>query len=77
MGKSGIFQCSYFINEMLTANSFTAPCYSNALEKRLKDITHKTLLDEAVLRRSTRVRAQPRDSPSMAFLKYVNKWKAN
>ncbi|XP_003575146.1 DDT domain-containing protein DDB_G0282237 [Brachypodium distachyon] len=50
---------------------------SNALEKRLKDITHKTLLDEAVLRRSTRVRAQPRDSPSMAFLKYVNKWKAN
>ncbi|CAM0945664.1 unnamed protein product [Alopecurus aequalis] len=47
---------------------------SNALEKRLKEITHKTSLDEAVLRRSTRVRAQPRDSPSMAFLKYVNKW---
>ncbi|KAM0895186.1 hypothetical protein ACQ4PT_023998 [Festuca glaucescens] len=47
---------------------------SNALEKRLKEITHKTSLEEAVLRRSTRVRAQPRDSPSMAFLKYVNKW---
>uniref|UniRef100_A0ACD5ZER4 Uncharacterized protein n=1 Tax=Avena sativa TaxID=4498 RepID=A0ACD5ZER4_AVESA len=47
---------------------------SNALEKRLKEITHKTNLEEAVLRRSTRVQAQPRDSPSMAFLKYVNKW---
>ncbi|KAF0932163.1 hypothetical protein E2562_008694 [Oryza meyeriana var. granulata] len=50
---------------------------SNALEKRSKEITHKLLLEEAVLRRSTRVRAQPRDNPSMAFLKYVNKWKDN
>lgn len=30
------------------------------------------LLEEGVLRRSARVRAQPKD---MAFLKYVNKWK--
>ncbi|KAK3158196.1 hypothetical protein QOZ80_2AG0134040 [Eleusine coracana subsp. coracana] len=55
-------------------------CYSkisNALEKRSKDIAHKMLLEEAVLRRSTRVRAQPKDNPSMAFLKYVNKWKDN
>ncbi|GJN21326.1 hypothetical protein PR202_gb08792 [Eleusine coracana subsp. coracana] len=50
---------------------------SNALEKRSKDIAHKMLLEEAVLRRSTRVRAQPKDNPSMAFLKYVNKWKDN
>uniref|UniRef100_A0A0E0CLZ5 DDT domain-containing protein n=1 Tax=Oryza meridionalis TaxID=40149 RepID=A0A0E0CLZ5_9ORYZ len=50
---------------------------SNALEKRSKEITHKLLLEEAVLRRSTRVRAQPRDNPSMSFLKYVNKWKDN
>uniref|UniRef100_A0A0E0K148 DDT domain-containing protein n=1 Tax=Oryza punctata TaxID=4537 RepID=A0A0E0K148_ORYPU len=42
---------------------------SNALEKRSKEITHKLLLEEAVLRRSTRVRAQPRDNPSMSFLK--------
>ncbi|XP_062219321.1 uncharacterized protein LOC133919087 [Phragmites australis] len=50
---------------------------SNALEKRSKDIAYKILLEEAVLRRSTRVRAQPKDNPSMAFLKYVNKWKEN
>ncbi|XP_006647375.1 DDT domain-containing protein DDB_G0282237-like [Oryza brachyantha] len=50
---------------------------SNALEKRSKEITNKLLLEEVVLRRSTRVQAQPRDNPSMAFLKYVNKWKDN
>ncbi|XP_020111994.1 DDT domain-containing protein DDB_G0282237 isoform X2 [Ananas comosus] len=48
---------------------------SMALEKRTKDIAQKILLEEAVLRRSTRVRAQPRDNPNMAFLKYVNRWK--
>ncbi|KAJ1279519.1 hypothetical protein BS78_04G162500 [Paspalum vaginatum] len=50
---------------------------SNALEKRSKDIANKMLIEEGVLRRSTRVRAQPKDNPSMAFLKYVNKWKDN
>uniref|UniRef100_A0A0A9D0T1 DDT domain-containing protein n=1 Tax=Arundo donax TaxID=35708 RepID=A0A0A9D0T1_ARUDO len=49
---------------------------SNALEKRLKDVEHRLLLEEAVLRRSTRVHAQPKeDNPSRSFLKYVNKWK--
>lgn len=48
---------------------------SNALEKRLKDVTQKMLLEEAVLRRSSRVHAQPKDSPSMSFLDYVNAWK--
>ncbi|XP_026662028.2 DDT domain-containing protein DDB_G0282237-like isoform X2 [Phoenix dactylifera] len=50
---------------------------STALQKRSKDVAQKILLEEAVLRRSTRVRAQPRDSPAMAFLRYVNKWKEN
>ncbi|KAB8095420.1 hypothetical protein EE612_023487, partial [Oryza sativa] len=50
---------------------------SNALEKRTKDVTQKMLLQEAALRRSSRVQAQPRDNPSMLFLKYVNKWKEN
>ncbi|KAK9095902.1 hypothetical protein Sjap_021399 [Stephania japonica] len=45
-----------------------------ALQKRSKS---KIALDEAVLRRSTRVRAPRRDNPAMAFLKYVNKWKDN
>ncbi|XP_062185059.1 uncharacterized protein LOC133888732 [Phragmites australis] len=49
---------------------------SNALEKRLKDAEHRMLLEEALLRRSTRVHAQPKeDNPSLSFLKYVNKWK--
>uniref|UniRef100_J3LY46 DDT domain-containing protein n=1 Tax=Oryza brachyantha TaxID=4533 RepID=J3LY46_ORYBR len=50
---------------------------SNALEKRTKDVTQKMLLEEVTLRRSSRVQAQPKDNPSMSFLKYVNKWKEN
>ncbi|XP_028770535.1 DDT domain-containing protein DDB_G0282237 [Neltuma alba] len=45
------------------------------LQKRLKDQIQKIALDESVLRRSTRVRAPPRENPANAFLKYVNKWK--
>nr|CAB3484577.1 unnamed protein product [Digitaria exilis] len=49
---------------------------SNALEERSKDVKQKTLLEEADLRRSTRVQAQPKDDdPSMSFLKYINQWK--
>nr|CAB3487110.1 unnamed protein product [Digitaria exilis] len=49
---------------------------SNALEERSKDVEQKTLLEEADLRRSTRVQAQPKDDdPSMSFLKYINQWK--
>ncbi|XP_059433275.1 uncharacterized protein LOC132166474 isoform X3 [Corylus avellana] len=45
------------------------------LQKRSKDLSHKIALEEAVLRRSTRVRAPPRENPANAFLRYVNKWK--
>ncbi|WRX10434.1 WSTF/Acf1/Cbp146 - like 1, partial [Theobroma cacao] len=45
------------------------------LQKRSKDLAHKIALEEAVLRRSTRVRAPPRENPANAFLRYVNKWK--
>ncbi|CAL9081762.1 unnamed protein product [Musa textilis] len=50
---------------------------SLALQKRSKDVAQKVLLEENVLRRSTRVRAQPRDSSATAFLRYKNKWKEN
>ncbi|OIT31846.1 PREDICTED: DDT domain-containing protein DDB_G0282237 isoform X1 [Nicotiana attenuata] len=45
------------------------------LQKRSKEVPHKEATDEDVVRRSTRVRAPPRDNPALAFLKYVNKWK--
>ncbi|XP_054805545.1 uncharacterized protein LOC129308459 isoform X2 [Prosopis cineraria] len=45
------------------------------LQKRSKDQIQQIALDESVLRRSTRVRAPPRENPANAFLKYVNKWK--
>ncbi|XP_062148505.1 uncharacterized protein LOC133857305 isoform X2 [Alnus glutinosa] len=45
------------------------------LQKRSKDLSHKIALEEAILRRSTRVRAPPRENPANAFLRYVNKWK--
>ncbi|XP_043713125.1 DDT domain-containing protein DDB_G0282237-like [Telopea speciosissima] len=51
-------------------------CYnriSPALHKRSRDIAQKIALEEAVLRRSTRV--PPRDNPALAFFRYVNKWK--
>lgn len=45
------------------------------LHKRSKEVAREIAMDEAVLRRSTRVRAPPRDNPAVAFLRYVNKWK--
>ncbi|KAM3387143.1 hypothetical protein ACQJBY_010172 [Aegilops geniculata] len=48
---------------------------SNAVEKRLKEVTHQLLVEEAVLRRSSRVHAHPKDSSSTSFLEYVNTWK--
>ncbi|KAK9292563.1 hypothetical protein L1049_020537 [Liquidambar formosana] len=53
-------------------------CYQRIcleLQKRCKDVALKIAMEEAVLRRSTRVRAPPRESPANAFLRYVNKWK--
>ncbi|KAK1276725.1 DNA mismatch repair protein MLH1 [Acorus gramineus] len=50
---------------------------SLALQKRSKDTAQKVMLESAVLRRSTRVRAHPKENPATAFLKYVNKWKEN
>ncbi|EOX94059.1 DDT domain-containing protein, putative isoform 3 [Theobroma cacao] len=40
------------------------------LQKRSKDLAHKIALEEAVLRRSTRVRAPPRENPANAFLRW-------
>ncbi|KAK3029666.1 hypothetical protein RJ639_038947 [Escallonia herrerae] len=45
------------------------------LQKRSKEEANRTSVEEAMVRRSTRVRAPPRDSPALAFLKYINKWK--
>ncbi|KAF9608510.1 hypothetical protein IFM89_009876, partial [Coptis chinensis] len=53
-------------------------CYDricSAIQKRSKDIAHKIAMEEAVVRRSSRVRAPQKDSPALAFLSYVNKWK--
>lgn len=45
------------------------------LQKRSKEVAQKAATDDAEVRRSTRVRAPPRDNPALVFLKYVNKWK--
>ncbi|XP_060212335.1 uncharacterized protein LOC132639970 [Lycium barbarum] len=50
---------------------------SAELQKRSKDVAQKAATDDAEVRRSTRVRAPPRDNPALAFLKYVNKWKVD
>ncbi|KAK6923317.1 WSTF/Acf1/Cbp146 [Dillenia turbinata] len=50
---------------------------SSEMQKRSKDVAQKIALEEAVLRRSTRVRAPPRENPAHSFLRYVNKWKAD
>lgn len=61
----------------LNYNSFFFPLhlYSSELRKRSKDLMSNTASDESVLRRSTRVRAPPRQNPANAFLRYANKWK--
>uniref|UniRef100_A0A7N0TNB0 DDT domain-containing protein n=1 Tax=Kalanchoe fedtschenkoi TaxID=63787 RepID=A0A7N0TNB0_KALFE len=48
---------------------------SSKLQKRSKDIARSMTSDEAVVRRSTRVRAPPGDNPANSFLNYENKWK--
>ncbi|KAL6551902.1 hypothetical protein OROGR_008056 [Orobanche gracilis] len=45
------------------------------LQKRSKEATQRIEMEDALVRRSTRVRAPPRGNPSHSFLKYVNKWK--
>ncbi|XP_047310794.1 DDT domain-containing protein DDB_G0282237 [Impatiens glandulifera] len=45
------------------------------MQKRLKEAASNSAADESVLRKSTRVRAPPRDNPALAFLKYVNRWR--
>lgn len=61
------------------SNLWSLPSYmhfhSMELQKRSKELAHKIAAEEAVLRRSTRVRAPPRENPANAFFRYVNKWK--
>ncbi|KAH6812610.1 hypothetical protein C2S51_021628 [Perilla frutescens var. frutescens] len=46
------------------------------LQKRSKEeAVQRDAMEEALVRRSTRVRAPPRENPTHSFLKYVNKWK--
>lgn len=45
------------------------------LQKRSKEAVQRDAMEEALVRRSTRVRAPPRENPTHLFLKYVNKWK--
>ncbi|KAL6520010.1 hypothetical protein OROHE_017153 [Orobanche hederae] len=45
------------------------------LQKRSKEATQRIEMEDALVRRSTRVRAPPRGNPLHSFLKYVNKWK--
>lgn len=45
------------------------------IQKRSKEVAHRMEMEDAVVRRSTRVRAPPRENPALAFLNYVNKWK--
>jgi len=54
---------------------FSFHIYSTELQKRSKELMQNIANDESVLRRSTRVRAPPRENPASAFLKYLNKWK--
>ncbi|XP_076906960.1 uncharacterized protein LOC143563260 [Bidens hawaiensis] len=48
---------------------------SGELQKKSKEAQRIKMEEEAELRRSSRVRAPPRENPARAFLKYVNKLK--
>ncbi|CAN8256840.1 unnamed protein product [Cochlearia groenlandica] len=47
----------------------------STLQKRSKDIARNIEMEEAVVRRSTRVKAPIHENPANAFSRYVNKWK--
>ncbi|KAL3630260.1 hypothetical protein CASFOL_023244 [Castilleja foliolosa] len=47
----------------------------SGLQMRSKEETRRVEMEEALVRRSTRVRAPPDENPALTFLKYVNKWK--
>ncbi|GAB2218840.1 hypothetical protein Droror1_Dr00002072 [Drosera rotundifolia] len=47
------------------------------MQKRNKENAQRSAAEEAELRRSSRVRAPPRENPALAFLKYVNHWKGD
>ncbi|XP_009122481.1 DDT domain-containing protein DDB_G0282237 [Brassica rapa] len=47
----------------------------STLQKRAKDIAHNIEMEEAVVRRSSRVKAPLHENPASAFQRYVNKWK--
>ncbi|KAF8081690.1 hypothetical protein N665_0870s0012 [Sinapis alba] len=47
----------------------------STLQKRTNDIANNIEMEEAVVRRSTRVRAPLHENPASAFMRYVNKWK--
>lgn len=67
--------CLAFINPIpISPSSILCVC-SSTLQKRTKDIAHNIEMEEAVVRRSTRVRAPLHENPASAFLRYVNKWK--
>ncbi|KMT13378.1 hypothetical protein BVRB_4g084150 [Beta vulgaris subsp. vulgaris] len=51
------------------------PRISKELQKRSKELAQRIAMEDAIVRRSTRVRAHPKDNPALAFLKYSNKWK--
>ncbi|RAL39826.1 hypothetical protein DM860_013027 [Cuscuta australis] len=48
---------------------------SSGVQKRTKEEALQGLVEEAVVRRSMRIQAPPRDNPTLSFLKYINKWK--
>lgn len=45
------------------------------MQKKSKEADRIKMEEEAALRRSSRVRAPPRENPARAFLKYVNQLK--
>ncbi|PHT64618.1 hypothetical protein T459_29043 [Capsicum annuum] len=55
-------RCGLVVNEVIRTMSLE-------LEKRSKEVAQKAATDDADVRRSTRVRAPPRDNPAVAFLK--------
>ena len=70
------YACIYLLYQLPIKQFCLETCIcSSELQKRTKDLTQKIALEEAMVRRSTRVRAPPRENPANAFLRYVNKWK--
>ncbi|KAL5138587.1 Vacuolar-sorting receptor 1 [Glycine soja] len=69
---SGVYSSQEELYALMSSLNCKGVRESSELQKSSKDLVHKVAQDDSMVRRSTHVRAPPRENPSKAFVKYAN-----